>query len=297
MERLGLGIEIDRQLLEAELLNEGRDHALALPILGDRHDHQRRALALRRQRLEGRHLRHTGQAPGGPEIDQHRPALEIREPHRLAGARAHGEVGRWPGRSRRAKLRQSRIGSAVGRHIAGAGQAETQYQKDRATEPHAHALHASAACPAPPTTWPRRDGPSRPSARHDAAPSGACGRARGAAGAARRLRPKGQSGATPRHAERRLPENLSAQGNMNDASEPRTVAPGFAYRAGELHIEDVPLARIADSVGTPVYCYSSGAIAGAYHRFAQALAAEHADIHYAVKANSNQAVIRLLAKL
>ena len=84
---------------------------------------------------------------------------------------------------------------------------------------------------------------------------------------------------------------------MNDASEPRTPAPGFAYRAGELHIEDVPLARIADAVGTPVYCYSSCAIAGAYHRFAQALAGEHADIHYAVKANSNQAVIRLLAKL
>ena len=84
---------------------------------------------------------------------------------------------------------------------------------------------------------------------------------------------------------------------MNDASEPRTAAPGFAYRAGELHIEDVPLARIAGAVGTPVYCYSSSAIASAYHRFAQALAGAHADIHYAVKANSNQAVIRLLAKL
>jgi diaminopimelate decarboxylase len=84
---------------------------------------------------------------------------------------------------------------------------------------------------------------------------------------------------------------------MNDASEPGLAAPGLAYRAGELHIEDVPLARIAAAVGTPVYCYSSAAIAGAYRRFASALAGETAGIHYAVKANSNQAVIRLLGKL
>jgi diaminopimelate decarboxylase len=84
---------------------------------------------------------------------------------------------------------------------------------------------------------------------------------------------------------------------MNDASEPGLAAPGFAYRAGELHIEDVPLARIAAAVGTPVYSYSSAAIAGAYRRFASALAGETAGIHYAVKANSNQAVIRLLGKL
>jgi diaminopimelate decarboxylase len=84
---------------------------------------------------------------------------------------------------------------------------------------------------------------------------------------------------------------------MNDASGPRLAAPGFAYRAGELHIEDVPLARIAAAVGTPVYCYSSAAIAGAYRRFAAALDGETVAIHYAVKANSNQAVIRLFAKL
>ena len=84
---------------------------------------------------------------------------------------------------------------------------------------------------------------------------------------------------------------------MNDASGPRLAAPGFAYRARELHIEDVPLARIAAAVGTPLYCYSSGAIAGAYQRFASAFAGEAVGIHYAVKANSNQAVIRLFAKL
>ena len=84
---------------------------------------------------------------------------------------------------------------------------------------------------------------------------------------------------------------------MSDDAEPGLAAPGIAYRAGELHIEDVPLSRIAAAVGTPVYCYSSAAIAGAYRRFASAFAGGNVDIHYAVKANSNQAVIRLLAKL
>ncbi|HKX10463.1 MAG TPA: diaminopimelate decarboxylase [Stellaceae bacterium] len=84
---------------------------------------------------------------------------------------------------------------------------------------------------------------------------------------------------------------------MNDLSEPRVAAPGFSYRAGELHVEDVALARIAATVGTPVYCYSTAAITGAYLRFAGALADENAAIHYALKANSNQAVIRLLARL
>ena len=84
---------------------------------------------------------------------------------------------------------------------------------------------------------------------------------------------------------------------MNDASGPRLAWPGLAYRAGELHIEDVPLARIAAAVGTPVYCYSSAAISGAYQRFASAVAGENVGIHYAVKANSNQAVLRLFARL
>lgn len=84
---------------------------------------------------------------------------------------------------------------------------------------------------------------------------------------------------------------------MNDLSEPGTAAHGFAYRAGELHIEDVPLARIASAVATPAYCYSSAAITGAYRRFAGALPNDNVAIHYAIKANSNQAVIRLLAKL
>jgi diaminopimelate decarboxylase len=74
-------------------------------------------------------------------------------------------------------------------------------------------------------------------------------------------------------------------------------APDFAYIDGQLHAEAVPLAAIATAVGTPFYCYSSAAIERRYRRFAAAFAGERAEICYAVKANSNLAVIRLLARL
>ncbi|HZB92159.1 MAG TPA: diaminopimelate decarboxylase [Stellaceae bacterium] len=83
---------------------------------------------------------------------------------------------------------------------------------------------------------------------------------------------------------------------MSDAEE-APGAPDFAYRAGALHAEAVPLATIAAAVGTPFYCYSSAAIERRYHRFAAAFADRRASLCYAVKANSNLAVIRLLARL
>jgi diaminopimelate decarboxylase len=73
--------------------------------------------------------------------------------------------------------------------------------------------------------------------------------------------------------------------------------PEFEYRAGELHVEGVPLARVAAAVGTPVYCYSSAAIENAYRALATAFAGQDAAICYAVKANSNLAVIATLARL
>jgi diaminopimelate decarboxylase len=82
---------------------------------------------------------------------------------------------------------------------------------------------------------------------------------------------------------------------MSDGDAPG--APDFAYRAGELCAEEVPLARIAAAVGTPFYCYSSAAIERRYRRFAAAFADRPARICYALKANSNLAVIRLLARL
>lgn len=71
----------------------------------------------------------------------------------------------------------------------------------------------------------------------------------------------------------------------------------FTRRDGILHAEDVPLPRIAEVVGTPVYVYSHAALTGRYRAFAAALSGLPATICYALKANSNQAVIRSLAVL
>src|ERR1700684_1312162 len=71
----------------------------------------------------------------------------------------------------------------------------------------------------------------------------------------------------------------------------------FAYRDGVLHAEAVNLAALAEAVGTPFYCYSSATIARHYQVFAGAFADVDALVCYAMKANSNQAVIATLARL
>jgi diaminopimelate decarboxylase len=71
----------------------------------------------------------------------------------------------------------------------------------------------------------------------------------------------------------------------------------FSYRNGVLHAEAVDLAALAQTVGTPFYCYSSATIERHYKVFADAFADVDALICYAMKANSNQAVIATLAKL
>ncbi len=71
----------------------------------------------------------------------------------------------------------------------------------------------------------------------------------------------------------------------------------FAYRSGALHAEDVPLAKIARDVGTPFYCYSSSTIERHFEVFRAAFADRPALVCYAMKANSNQAVLRTLARL
>ena len=71
----------------------------------------------------------------------------------------------------------------------------------------------------------------------------------------------------------------------------------FAYRNGVLHAEQVDLIKLADAVGTPFYCYSSATITRHYQVFAGAFADVDALVCYAMKANSNQAVIATLAKL
>ena len=71
----------------------------------------------------------------------------------------------------------------------------------------------------------------------------------------------------------------------------------FAYRGGALHVEDVALAAIAREVGTPFYCYSTAAIERHFEVFRAAFADRPALVCYAMKANSNQAVLMTLARL
>ncbi|MGQ0455616.1 MAG: diaminopimelate decarboxylase [Hyphomicrobium sp.] len=71
----------------------------------------------------------------------------------------------------------------------------------------------------------------------------------------------------------------------------------FAYHSGQLHAEDVSLARIAAEVGTPFYCYSTATLTRHYEVLANAFRDQAALICYAVKANSNQAVLKTMARL
>lgn len=71
----------------------------------------------------------------------------------------------------------------------------------------------------------------------------------------------------------------------------------FLYRNGVLHAEDVPLPEIAAAVGTPVYVYSTATLVRHYRVFEEALAGLPHLICYALKANPNLAVVRLLASL
>src|SRR5918912_1830798 len=71
----------------------------------------------------------------------------------------------------------------------------------------------------------------------------------------------------------------------------------FDYRNGALCAEEVPLEEIARRFGTPCYVYSRAAIESAYGEFAAALAGRDALVCYSVKANSNLAVLALLARL
>src|SRR5690242_6314558 len=71
----------------------------------------------------------------------------------------------------------------------------------------------------------------------------------------------------------------------------------FRYVGGVLQAEDVSLARIADEVGTPFYCYSTATLERHFSVLRDAFAGLDAVICYAIKANSNQAVIATLAKL
>ncbi|MCZ7450189.1 diaminopimelate decarboxylase [Agrobacterium rhizogenes] len=71
----------------------------------------------------------------------------------------------------------------------------------------------------------------------------------------------------------------------------------FGYIDGVLHAENVPVPEIAKAVGTPFYVYSTATLERHYKVFAGAFADVDAMVCYAMKANSNQAVLKTLAKL
>jgi diaminopimelate decarboxylase len=70
---------------------------------------------------------------------------------------------------------------------------------------------------------------------------------------------------------------------------------GFSYKNGSLHCENVDLSALAAGHGTPLYVYSAGTILDHYRRLDVALSGVDHEVAYAVKANSNLSVLRLLA--
>jgi diaminopimelate decarboxylase len=84
---------------------------------------------------------------------------------------------------------------------------------------------------------------------------------------------------------------------ITQATERLNFMDHFAYHGGALHAEDVPLAKIAEAVGTPFYCYSAATLTHQYKTFTEALEGLDAVVCFAVKANANLAVLRTLAKL
>ena len=71
----------------------------------------------------------------------------------------------------------------------------------------------------------------------------------------------------------------------------------FDYKNGEMQAEGVALSAIAAQVGTPFYCYSASALRAAWQEFADAMKGMNASLCYALKANSNLAVIKLFGDL
>src|SRR6266581_3947484 len=97
---------------------------------------------------------------------------------------------------------------------------------------------------------------------------------------------------------RRLPAKAAREPSFSIRSSTTEPAMNhFDYRNGVLHAEAVNLIDLADAVGTPFYCYSTATLERHYRVFTEAFAGEKVLVCYAMKANSNQSVLRTLAKL
>jgi len=71
----------------------------------------------------------------------------------------------------------------------------------------------------------------------------------------------------------------------------------FNYKDNALHCEDVAISTLAETYGTPLYVYSRATLERHWHAFDTALAGRDHLVCYAVKANSNLAVLNVLARL
>src|SRR2546429_7700657 len=71
--------------------------------------------------------------------------------------------------------------------------------------------------------------------------------------------------------------------------------PDFRYQDGEFYCEAVPLHKIAEAVGTPCYVYSHATLVRQFRSFDSAFSEVPHMVAYAIKANSNLALLRLLA--
>jgi diaminopimelate decarboxylase len=74
-------------------------------------------------------------------------------------------------------------------------------------------------------------------------------------------------------------------------------SPFIGYRAGALHVEDAPLAQVAQQHGTPCFVYSRAHLTNAFHAFDRPFGAQPHLVCYAAKANSSLAILNLLARL
>src|SRR6185437_15966643 len=101
--------------------------------------------------------------------------------------------------------------------------------------------------------------------------------------------------APPTAPKGRRNRSSSIRSSTNKTSGP--VMNHFDYRNGVLHAEAVNLHGLAEAVGTPFYCYSTATLERHYRVFTEAFAGEKVLVCYAMKANSNQSVLRTLAKL
>jgi len=71
----------------------------------------------------------------------------------------------------------------------------------------------------------------------------------------------------------------------------------FTYRENQLYAEDLSAQQLAEEFGTPLYVYSRASLEQRYQAYAEPLAGHPHLICYAVKANSNLAVLNILARL